>query len=103
PRAAATPEPPAGHPPADDLAERGQVGPHVQAFLRTTGRDAKAGHHLVEDQQGAVAVAQRAERGMKLRLGRDEPAVPDVWLDDHRGQLVTPPPEQLSDSEGVVE
>src|SRR2546430_1152648 len=99
PPAVAPPRPP----PADDLAECREVGSHVEPVLRPSGRDPEAGHHLVEDQQGAVPVAQRAERRVKLRLGRDEPTVPDVRLDDHRRQRVTPSPEQLAEGAGVVE
>src|SRR3989449_10843365 len=80
-----------------------EVGSHVEPFLRPSGRDPEAGHHLVEDQQGAVPVAQRAERRVELRLGRDEPTVPEVRLDDHGGQRVTPSPEQLAEGAGVVE
>src|SRR5437660_98918 len=86
-------------------AEGARNTPRASAapFLRPSGRDPEAGHRLVEDQQGAVAVAQRAERRVELRLGRDEPAVPDVRLDDHGGQRVTPSPEQLAEGAAVVE
>src|SRR2546422_4187494 len=65
-----------------------EVGSHVEPFLRPSGRDPEAGHHLVEDQQGAVPVAQRAERHVELRLGRDEPTVPEVRRsEEHTSEL----------------
>src|SRR2546430_13134336 len=73
------------HSASDDLAERGEIGPHMKALLSAAGGDPKSGHDLVEDQQSAVAIAQRAQRGMELRRGSNEPGIPDVRLDDHRG------------------
>src|SRR2546430_11389275 len=51
------------HSASDDLAERGEIGPHMKALLSAAGGDPKSGHDLVEDQQSAVAIAQRAQRG----------------------------------------
>ena len=41
------------HAAADDLAERGEIRAHAVERLRAAQGDAKAGHHLVEDQQCA--------------------------------------------------
>ena len=49
------------HAAADHLAERRQVGRDAVEPLRAARMHAKAGHHLVEDQHGAVAIAQRAQ------------------------------------------
>ena len=94
---------PHGHSASDDLAERGEIGPHLKALLSAAGGDPKSGHDLVEDQQSAVAIAQRAQRGMELRRGSNEPGIPDVRLDDHRGQRVALPPKQCVDGGSVIE
>src|SRR5690606_15926712 len=53
---------------ADDLSEAGEVGLNAVARLRTTERDPKARHDLVEDQQSAVVTREpaklRAEGGV---------------------------------------
>jgi hypothetical protein len=45
----------------DDLAHSGDVGGHAEVLLGATVADAEARHHLVEDKEGAVLVAERAE------------------------------------------
>ena len=49
------------HAAADDLAEGGEVGIDAIQLLGAAERDPEAGHHLVEDQQRAVARAQVAQ------------------------------------------
>ena len=47
---------------ADDLAVGREVGTHAIKLLRTTRGDAKAGHHLVEDQRAAGFVGNAPQR-----------------------------------------
>ncbi len=60
-----------GQPAADDLAEDRQVGEHAVQLLGAAARDAEAGDHLVEDQQRAVLVGDRAAapRGTRVAGG----------------------------------
>ena len=51
----------AGQAAGDDLGERGHVRPDAERRLRAAARHAKAGHHLVEDQQHAVPRGQLAQ------------------------------------------
>ena len=62
---------------ADDLAQNGQVGRDAVALLRPAERQAEAGHHLVEDQQGAMLArsARGAARGSP-RAGGTSPMLP---------------------------
>ena len=75
------------HAAADDLAERGHVGHEAEALLRAAAREAAAGHHLVEDRDGAVLLAERDDRLEEARLGRDAAHVADHGLDDDGGDL----------------
>ena len=72
------PNAPTGKPAADDFAQRGQIGHDSVNFLRAAARDAKTGHHFIEDQERAVLrafVAQRLEktwlRKIKAGVGRN--------------------------------
>ena len=51
---------------ADHFAERGQIRPNAVDFLRTAARDAKAGHHFIEDEKRAVLGAFLAQRFEKI-------------------------------------
>ncbi len=71
--------------------------------LRTTERDAEAGHHFVEDQQRAVPRAQRAQMLQIAGLRRNAVGVADHRLDDHRRHLRTNLVEQRGGALEVVE
>src|ERR1041384_7095859 len=47
--------------------------------------------------------SETAERRVKIGIGRDEPGVPDVRLDDHRGNRVRMLAKQVGDGAGIVE
>ena len=71
---------------ADDLAEDRQVGQDAEALLGAAAGDAEAGDHLVEDQQCARRVAERAQRLEEPGRGRHDAHVPGHRLDDDRGE-----------------
>src|SRR5690606_16695823 len=50
------------HAAADDLAEASEIRGHAEALLGAAWGHAKAGHDLVEDQHGALALGDLAER-----------------------------------------
>ena len=83
-------------PAADDLAEDRQVGEDAEALLGAAAGDAEAGDHLVEDQQRAGGVAERAQRLEEARRRRDDAHVPGHRLDDDRRRALRrsarPPP-----------
>ena len=74
-----------GSPPPITLPSVVRSGVDAEALARAAGRDAEAGHHLVEDQQRAVLVGERAQRREEAGIGRDEARVADDRLDDDRG------------------
>ena len=76
---------------------------HAETLLRAAGGDAKAGHHLIEDQQGAVLVTQLAQRGMEIGIGSDEPDVAEERLDDDGRDLILVFTKQIGDRTRVVE
>ena len=63
---------------------------------------AEAGHHLVEHQQRAVAVAERAQAVEETRRRRDAVHVAGHRLDDHRGDVVREGVEQPPDRIEIV-
>ncbi len=71
-------------PPADHLAEAGEVGPHLVALLRPAAGDPEAGDDLVEDQEGAPAVAGGPQRGQVALVRRHHAHVPGDRLHQHR-------------------
>ena len=87
---------------SDHLAERRQVGRDAVERLRSARMHAEPGHHLVEDEQGAVLVGDLAQPLEKTRLGKDEAHVPGDRLDDHRRDVVVPGEERLDRLEVVV-
>ncbi len=72
----------AGQAPADDLAERGEVGLDVVEALSATQRDAESGHDLVEDEKGTVFTGNLAQAFEKAWRGRDGSGVSDDGLED---------------------
>jgi hypothetical protein len=77
-----------GKPAARDLAEHGQVGGDAVALLGAAARDPEAGDHLVEDEERAGGVAERAQPLEEPRLRRDDAHVPGDGLDDDRRQVL---------------
>ena len=62
---------------ADDLAQRGQIGRDAEQRLGAAIGHAKAGHHLVEDQQRAVPLrSARARADRNSRVGTTQPMLP---------------------------
>ena len=49
------------HPTTDNLTHRCQVGGNAEAFLRSAFGKPEAGHHLIENQDNAVLIAERAD------------------------------------------
>ena len=74
----------AGRPPPTILPRIVRSGQHAEALLRTAARDAEAGDHLVEDEQRARGVAERAEHLEEARRGRHDAHVPGDGLDEDR-------------------
>lgn len=77
-------------PAADHLAHRGDVGGDPEVALGTAVRNAEAGHHLIEDQQGTVLGGQLAQANKELLGGGDE-AVEKKWFSSkpHQQQIVS--------------
>ena len=71
---------------AGDLPEDGQVRRHPVELLGSSARDAEARDDLVEDEQGARGVAERAQRLEEARRRRHDAHVPGDRLDDDRGE-----------------
>ena len=88
---------------ADDLAECREVRAHAAAALRALPADAEAGHHLVEDEQGAVRIAERAQRLEKAGRGLDDAHVAGDGLDHDGGDGAWVRVERGRDGGGVVE
>ncbi len=75
-------------PAADDLPEDRQVGPDAVALLGAAAGDAKAGDHLVEHEQRARDVAERAQRLQEAGLRRDAAHVAGHRLDEDRREVL---------------
>jgi hypothetical protein len=60
------------------------------------------GHHLVEDGDGAVPVAEREDLFEETRLGRDDPHVADHGLQDDGGDRVPARSEESAERGDVV-
>ena len=75
-------------PAADDLAQDGQIGADAEPLLRAAAADPEAGDDLVEDEQRAGGVAERAQRLQEARLGRDDAHVPRDRLDEDRRETL---------------
>ena len=85
---------------ADDLPVRREVGLDVEVRLRAAEPIAETRHHLVEDQQHAVARSDLAYLLEIARLGRDDAL---DRFDDHRRELVRVRGNQLLERVGIVE
>ena len=72
----------------DDLAEAGDVGPDTGELLGATPGHAEAGHHLVEDEQHAVAGGERAQRLQVAGARQHAAHVAGDRLDDDRGDAL---------------
>ena len=90
------------HAAADHLAQRRQVRRDAVQALHAARVDAKARHHLVEDQHHAVTVAQRAQPGQEPRPRNDQVHVAGDRLDDHAGDVVALHAEGRLDGVEVV-
>jgi hypothetical protein len=75
-------------PTADDLAEDRQIRSDAVELLRAAPGDPEAGHHLVEHEQRARRVRERAERLQEPRRGRNAAHVPRHRLDEDRGEAL---------------
>src|SRR5256885_334832 len=64
-------EGPAGKAASDDLAQTRQAGRHALGMLGPAERDAKAAHHLVEDQGDIVVRRDLPQSVEEVRFGRD--------------------------------
>ena len=67
---------------------QGQIRLHAVISLRARQRHAEAGHHFVDDQQGAKFVAQRAQARQELRLRRNAVHITGDRLDDDAGDIL---------------
>src|SRR5690606_33593560 len=76
------------HAAADDLAEGGQVRGDTEMRLGTAQGDAKAGHHLIEDQHHAILVADLAQTFEEPRHRRNTVHVAGHRLDDDAGDIL---------------
>ncbi len=71
---------PHGQAAADDLAEGVKVGVNAVELGGAATCDPEAGHHLIEDEQRAMAVAERAKSAEKARPREDEIHVAERWV-----------------------
>ena len=76
------------HPTADDFPETGQIRLHAVISLGARQRHAEAGHHFVDDQQGAELIAQRAQARQELRLRRNAVHISGHRFDDDAGDIL---------------
>ncbi len=74
-----------GEPSADHLAERDQIRLDAVALRGASARGAESRHHLVEDEERAVMVAELPQARKEVRPGRDHTHVSEDRLEDHRG------------------
>lgn len=65
----------------------GDIGDDAEVLLGPAVGDAEAGHHLVEDQEGAVLGAEVSQPLQELLGGLDEAGVAHHGLQDHRGHV----------------
>ncbi len=80
---------------ADDLAQGGQVGGDLEPGLGAAEGHAEAGDDLVEDEQGAVLVAESAQAFQEAGLGEHAAHVAGHGLHDDAGHLVAEGFEQV--------
>jgi len=89
-------------PAAQDLAQRGQVRPDPIHLLRPARGQAEARHDLVEDQDRAVLVTERAQILQEPRQRRDTSHVAGHRLDNDGRHLSRVSLQQGADRAGVV-
>ena len=87
---------------ADDFAERGQIGLDAEMSLRAAVAKPKAGDHLVENQQRAVAPREASQSFEESRRGRNHAHIGGHGLDDHRGDGIAVRAEDALDGVQVV-
>ncbi len=90
------------HAAADDLAERGEIGPHAVQGLGAAERNAKTGHHFVEYQHRARAVALLAQALKEAGSGWNAVHIAGHRFNDDAGDLIADLAESLAHSGGVV-
>ena len=89
--------------PADRLGPRRQVWAHAVALGRAAVGDGAPALDLVVDENGAVAVAEVAQRLKVAGLRNDDADVHHDRLEDHRGDLPAVLAEELVERARVVE
>mmetsp|Transcript_56084 Transcript_56084/g.102597 ORF Transcript_56084/g.102597 Transcript_56084/m.102597 type:complete len:252 (-) Transcript_56084:265-1020(-) len=77
-----------GQAPTDDLAHSCQIRRHTKVCLRTSIRDAEAGHHLIKDKECTILGGQLTDSFEKLSRGRDEARIANYRLQDHSSNLM---------------
>ena len=87
---------------ADDLAQGDEIGLHAKAAHRALRADAETGHHLVEDQHGAMLRAVLAQGFEEAGRRRHQIHVARHRLDDDTGDLAAALGEQALDLADVV-
>ena len=85
------------------LGERNQVRRHPESLAGAARRDRDAGLDLVEDQQRAVLVGERAQRPQVALVGKHDAHVHHRGLDDDRRHLAAMLLESLLRRRQVVE
>src|SRR2546423_7827863 len=88
---------------ADDLAERGDVRTHVVKLLRAAACEAKASHHLIEDEKRAVPCRYLTHLLQVAFVRRDAAHVADDRLDDDGGNVRAVLNESLFELGCIVE
>ena len=91
------------HAAADHLAQRGQIWSDAIQPLHALRADAKARHHLIENQHRAVLCAHAPQGLEEARLRLDQVHVARHRLDDDGGNLAAARLEHLFDLLQVVE
>ena len=84
------------------LAERHQVGAHAVQAEPARPADPEPGHHLVADEQGAVAPAELGQSRVEVGQRRHHAHVPGGRLGDDAGDLPVVRRERLLDRGQVV-
>ena len=72
---------------ADDFAKARQVRSDAKPLLRATGRETKARHHFIENQQRAMLAGDAAQEFQITRLGQIQARIPRHRLHDDAGNL----------------
>src|SRR5690242_3935534 len=80
---------------SDDFPQRGKVWLNLVEPLRAAVTKAKAGDHLIEDQQRAVPLRYFSQSFKKSRRRRNHPHVCRYRLDYYRGNFAGMSPESL--------